>query len=451
MNQTTQQLQVKLSGQKVLVLGLGLQGGSKVANRLVQLGAHVRVTDQKTSAQLQTAVQQLHPSIELFLGQDYPELISWADIILKNPAVPYQHPLIQAALEQGKEVTTETVLAMISAKDRTIGVTGTRGKTTTTHLIHHILHQAGWQVELGGNIPQKPSLDVVLDAPEQSWFVLELSSFQLEALDRHRISPHVGVLTSLSPDHLNRYASMQQYVDTKTSLFRWQQSSDLAVWFDQPEWNDDIYARVQDGVESLLLTSAEVEEITQWAPTPLPGEHNRRNVALAARTCLALGVERQVIARAVASFYGVPYRQQVIPTQDGLTWINDTTATTPTALQTALEAQPDQNFILITGGTSKHLPFPAELKEELRRQAPHIVWLAGSGTTELLDELQLPETPATYQSMSKAVQAARTLAAQTGITRVLLSPGFSSFENFTNEFDRGDQFNASLLSTSPQT
>lgn len=435
----------KVQGKKVLVFGLGRQGGAKVANRLHELGAYVRVSDAQTQGQLAQSVAELDPAIKLSLGDQKATDIEWAEIIVKNPAVPYTHPLMVLAEEQGKVVTSETALALAPVRDRSIGVTGTRGKTTTSQLIFEILKQAGWKVLLGGNQPQRPTLDVVLTAEDDAWFVFELSSFQLESLDRERISPHIAVLTSLSPDHLNRYETMENYVSAKASIFRWQVAGDSAFFWKGSEWDELIRASIQSGVKSQALSFSEVAEVSQAFSFAVPGEHNKRNGTLAVKVARSLEIDDEVIARAVADFSGVPYRQQVLATNDGIIWINDTTATTPTALLTALETQGQTPFILITGGTTKHLPFPDLLISKLQQMSENIVWLAGSGTNELWEAIGAKNQKA-HEKMLDAVQAARSLSQEKGTPRVLLSPGFSSFEHFQNEFDRGDQFNVSVTS-----
>jgi UDP-N-acetylmuramoylalanine--D-glutamate ligase len=446
MHKVEQFLRQKLQNQKVLVLGLGRQGGVKVANRLAELGAKVRVSDQQTPDALATEIAQLNPGIETKLGSHDTSDILWADMIVKNPAVPFDHPMVKFAEEQNIPVTTETALALRSVRERTIGVTGTRGKTTTSHAIWHLLKEAGRDVVIGGNIPQQPTIETVLNASDAAIIVLELSSFQLESLDREQLSPHIAVLTSLSPDHLNRYGTMENYAAVKAHIFRWQQPGDKAFWIEQPEWESLLTAAVPTDVKRKVLTPAEITSLSHRFPGSLSGEHNQANLALATAVGQSLEVNEETLQRATTSFTGVPYRQQIIPTTDGLTWINDTTATTPTALLTALKTYADRDLILITGGTTKKLPFPPELLRTLSALQDRIIWLTGSGTAELTTALAI-SPPATFEAMNQAVAAARELAERHGVTTVLLSPGFSSFEHFQNEFDRGDQFNASLQNT----
>jgi UDP-N-acetylmuramoylalanine--D-glutamate ligase len=286
-----------------------------------------------------------------------------------------------------------------------------------------------------------PTLETVLQAQENDLFVLELSSFQLETLGKEKISPHIAVLTSFSHDHLNRYETMESYLEAKEHIFRWQQPNDAAFWLEQTEWQDHILASIPHDVTKKTLTLQDIRIQMARTPIALPGEHNQANATLAATVARYLGVDQEVLARAIASFTGVPYRQQIIPTEDGFTWINDTTATTPMALLTALKTHQTEKIILIAGGTTKNLPFPNELFERLKNPDVQTVWLTGSGTQELLTKLGEPHTH-TCQSLAEAVKIARQKAQELSVKTILFSPGFSSFELFENEFDRGDQFNA---------
>ncbi len=446
MNTVFSTLQKKLSSEYILVLGLGRQGGVKVVNRLIQLGARVRVSDRLSAKELSEPLKQIKPEAELKLGSEDLSLLDGITLVVKNPAVPSTHPIIQTAKQRGIRVTSETALALAPVSKRVIGVTGTRGKTTTSHLIFHLLQQAGKTVVIGGNIPQQPTLETILNAPENAYIVLELSSFQLESLEEAKISPHTAVLTSLSPDHLNRYGTLESYIDAKANIFRWQKSGDKAFWLEDPkhpDWMQRITHSVPQDVVAQEISQQDVEISRVRDSLSLAGEHNVRNAALAFFVGRSLGISAEILHRGLGSFPGVDYRQQVIPTKDEIVWINDTTATTPTALLTAVKTFSDRNFILIAGGTTKHLPFPEELTQKIRSLQDRIVWLSGSGTNELLSQLHIVPQK-TFDRMNEAVDAARAKAKELSADTIVLSPGFSSFDFYTNEFDRGDQFNQAV-------
>lgn len=420
---------------KVLVFGLGLQGGGTAsANTLIRAGAEVRATDTKSRDELRASLEKLDPAIAGTYGGHTLEDIDWADIILKNPAVPYSHPLIQRAVEKGKMVVTESAWTLQFSRNQTVGVTGTRGKTTTSHLIAAILQAAGKNVLLCGNIPEKPALSFLPAIGEETVVVMEISSFHLESSARLQVSPKYAVVTNVSPDHLNRYETVEEYAQTKAAIFAFQKPGDHAFFGTHHEWSAILEGSIPHGVEKHVLTQEDFVRAAQFG-SPLPGEHNQENIAFAVVVAKALEVSDDVIATAVAQFNGVPFRLQKVGESDGVTFINDTTATTPTALEKALDAQTEP-FVLIAGGTTKHLPIPENLRRKLREKPEKIIWLKGSGTNELHDD-----DSAVVASLAEAVHHAKEAARQTKARVVLFSPGFASFELFKNEFDRGEQFN----------
>lgn len=436
-----QALVADVANKRVLIFGLGRQGGGvQVANTLKEAGALVRVSDQLSEEELEQSIQALDPDIEVHVGRHDIGDLDWAELIVKNPAVPYEHPQIQEALSRGIPVVSETMLTLNYLRDRTIGVTGTRGKTTTSHLIHHILVESGRHALLGGNLPQHPALSLLRESQPESWFVLEMSSFQLEAAQYLPVSPHVAVITNISHDHLNRYPTMEDYTAAKGNLFAYQKPGDHAFWGSTHAWAKQLEMLVPEGVAGHALSKETLLERGERYRHQLLGGHNQENIGLAAYVADALEIPEEKIEQAVASFRGVPYRLETIAVKHGIRYINDTTATTPTALQKALEALAHERFVLIAGGTTKHLPIPDELTYHLRRLPQAVVWLDGTGTEEILAAGQLPQDGHT-RSIQEAIDLATTLAQKRRATTVVLSPGFSSFELFRNEFDRGDQFN----------
>lgn len=360
-------------------------------------------------------------------------------MIIKNPGVPFSHPLIQEAISLKKEVTTEAALALRFIREHSIGITGTRGKTTTTHLVHHILQAAGREALIGGNIPGQPTLSLLENAPDSAVFVLEISSFQIEAMDREQVSPKYAVVTNIYPDHLNRYDSLEHYAQTKASLFSWQKPGDHAFWNGDTQWEELITEHIQDGVQ--LHNLAEERRSHHFTfTTPLTGTHNQENILVAAEVARTLGVEERVISESIATFTGVKHRLQRVGPIRGITYINDTASTTPIALEKALAAQTEP-FVLIAGGTTKHLPFSETLLQNLRR-LPHIIWLPGSGTQEIIDALSHTKVAKQHvvASLAEAVRVATEIAKEENLSTVLFSPGFTSFEMFDNEFHRGDVF-----------
>ncbi len=387
MSTAWQRFQQEVSGRKVLVFGLGIQGGGvAAANTLVQAGAQVRATDIKTETELTTALTALNPQVVGRYGAHSLGDVEWAEIILKNPAVPFSHPLISLALAQGKKVITETTWALRYLRDQAIGITGTRGKTTTSHLIHALLQAAGRHPILCGNIPQKPTLSFLPEVSESTPVVIEISSFHLESCAHWQVSPHQAVITNVYPDHLNRYESLAEYAQTKALIFRYQQAGDHAYFGRHHDWADTLAEAIQPGVIQHILTRDTFQSTAAAYPSPLPGEHNRENLAFAIEVARTLGVDEATIHHTIAQFRGVPFRLEKVAIKHGVTFINDTTSTTPVALEKALDATVGP-YVLIAGGATKHLPLPESLLQKIRRQPRQIIWLPGSGTNEILAQL----------------------------------------------------------------
>ncbi len=441
-----QQFSQDYKNKKVLIFGLGLQGGGvEVANTFALAGAQVRVSDQKSASDLQSSLDALQPGIEVAVGGHQETDIDWADCIIKNPAVAYNHPHIARALSQHKPVLGEMALALTYVRDHSIAITGTRGKTTTTSLIAHLLSAAGIPVILAGNIPGKPLLAQLRDAQDDTWFVIEIPSFQIESFPYTKQSAHIAVITTLYPDHLNRYATWDSYVQSKTDLFTYQKAGDIAVYQADKPWSDIVAAAIQPQVESLPVGSANVENTKNHFRTSLQGQHNLENIAVAVAVAKIFAIEQSILTLAVEHFSGVAFRQENLGTVNGITFINDTTSTTPVALEIALDTFKNKHFILITGGATKNLPLSKELLQKLAQTPQATFVLAGSGAKELntaMEKENIRWEHQLCQSLPEAFQAAVSAAEQRQADTVLFSPGFASFEMFNNEFERGEAFNA---------
>lgn len=423
---------------KVLVFGLGLQGGGVGdALTLHQFGAHVRVTDQKSATELAASISKLPAGIELKLGGHDSEDLEWADLILKNPGVPDDHPLIMAAISRGLPVTSSIAELVRLARTKVIGITGTRGKSTTTELIYAVLNSVyPGQIVRGGNIPGTSGLALLRQADAAKYLVLELSSFQLHSFHPLKLSPHLAVITNIYPDHLNRYANMVDYIQDKEAITAYQTKDDFAVTGDNPGARQ--IAALSPGQQVLSSLSAVP---SSWQ-LQIPGTHNRENVSLVVSVSNILHINLEQVKKVVENFHGLPFRLENRGVVRGVTYINDTTSTTPIATIKAIEACSGP-LLLILGGPSKNLPIDDLIS--LLKSSPKVkklLVLGSKSNHELLQKLQTAckeKIIAQVHSMQSAVEVA---SAQTspGWT-VLLSPGFFSFDLFQNEFDRGRQFN----------
>jgi UDP-N-acetylmuramoylalanine--D-glutamate ligase len=444
---------MNLRGKRVLVMGLGLQGsGMAVARYAVQQGALVRVTDLQSPTVLAPSVQALSGlPIEFVLGQHRDEDFLWADVVIRNPGVPRSSPYLLLAQEHGARVEMESALFFMACPGRIIGVTGTRGKTTTSCLLHEILAASGAPTVLGGNVAGVETLSLLPQITERTLVVLELSSWQLEGLAPHAISPSVAVMTNIYPDHLNTYNGMEDYAAAKANVFRHQSAQGLAIfnydnswtrrfgeeapgetWFTSLELGGS-FARGSSAIDPFIFTD-----------TLLAGRHNLENILLATTTARLLGVADKIIAETVRRFGSIAHRLEEVRDRHGVLYINDSASTTPVAGRVALEAF-ERPIVLVAGGNTKHLPlerWPAMIVQRCR----DVALLSGSGTDELVpaieEEVQRQDAPnplrGVFADPTEALNVAVALTRPGDI--LLFSPGFTSFGMFLNEFDRGDQF-----------
>lgn len=447
-------------GLRVLILGLGRypQGsGSSAARYFATHGAEVTVTDMKGERELAASVRRLGGlGIRFVLGRHRLSDVDRADLVLRNPGVRRDSPMLARARAKGIEVTNDVIEFMRRTPATVVGVTGTRGKSTTSALVAAALEAAGRRVWLGGNIKVSP-LSFADRVRPGDVVVLELSSWMLEEFPERQVAPHVAVMTNLLRDHLNTYDSMGEYGQAKAGIFAAQKESDVAILGrDQPftrrvgrtvagrrVWTSarpiaeenavflrggEIVCR-EDGKETRVLSVSSIR---------LPGEHNAVNALSAVAAARAVGVPFPAIRRALRTFAGLPDRMETVRDFRGVRFVNDTTATTPDAAIAALRSLPPRRAVLICGGTDKELEFGA-MAREIRARAKSIVLLPGTATGKLkraLGRLRLPVREA--GSMAEAVAEAASLAGRGDV--VLLSPGAASFGLFVNEFDRGDRF-----------
>ncbi len=426
------------TGKKVLIMGLGLLGGGVGAARFfVEQDAAVTVTDLRPESQLRPSLEKLSGlPIRFVLGKHRQEDIVSADLVLRNPAVPSDSPYLTLARKRGIPVEMEAALfvKLVGRRD-VIGVTGTRGKTTTTMMIADIFRMSGRNVAVGGNVSGVSTLSLLPSITTETVVVLELSSWQLQGFDEAHISPDYAVITNIFPDHLNRYRSMEAYVEDKRAIFRYQdQHGHLFVNSDN-EYTPLFVSEAHGAVHRFSAQDCPVE-------LSLVGDHNRANAAAASAVARVLDVPESATNAALASFDGVPYRMQEIAVVDDVSYVNDTTSTMPEATMAAL-ASISSPIILIAGGADKGLAY-GNLGDLIDRRVKYVVLLEGSGTGKLESAIKRREKIlGKVSSMKEAVSLAREHVESGDV--VLLSPAFASFGLFQHEFERGDQFNRAVL------
>ncbi len=427
---------------RVLILGLGQYphgSGVEAAVFFAKRGDGVVVTDLKSAKELSANVKRLskYKNVRFVLGEHRLEDVRGAEIVVPNPRVRSDSPFFQEALRLGKTIESDISLFLSACKASVIGVTGTRGKSTTSTLIAEMLKTDGRRVWLGGNILVSP-LTFLSKVRASDWVVLELSSWQLELTGRKGVSPSYAVWTNLMRDHLNTYAGMEEYGEAKAQIFR-HQNQDGIVFLPM----DKSFSAYADSAPGQVIRvggeQTDAAGIVNSVHIKILGEHNKRNAEFAVAVAREVGVSMANIKKTLRTFPGVPHRQEEIAVIKGVRYINDTTSTTPDATIAALKTFIGRNSIhLIFGGTDKELEFE-EVAKVMKRTKPLIYLLPGTAREKIVKALTKAKV---VWSDALSLQDAMTHITSHVVRGdlVLLSPGCTSFGSFKNEFDRGEQF-----------
>ena len=426
---------------KVLIFGLGLLGrGLKDAIFFVERGAKVTVTDLKTKEQLKNSLDELAPyQMEYTLGKHKEKDFLAADLIIKNAAVPSNSPFLKLALKHHKKIDMDEALFAEYCPCPIIGITGTRGKSTTTALIAKILKE-NWENEkrkvyLSGNLQGEATLPLIDKVTKNDLVVLELSSWQLQGFGAKKISPHVAVFTNIFPDHMNYYKSMREYICDKKFIFQFQTKRDYCVINAENNYTKNI----KNEVRSKLIEFNKSDVPNNWRPI-VPGEHNLENIAAAMAVGKIFGLTKKQMRSSIENFIGLEHRLELVRTINDISFINDTTSTTPVAGVKALSSM-TKPTILIAGGATKNLNL-TEFARAIAKKVKAVVLLEGTATSELEKKICKHGgkhlIAGKYNNLEHALKHAHSLSLPGDV--VLLSPGCASFGLFKNEFDRGEQF-----------
>ena len=451
-----------LRNKRITVVGLGvLGGGVGVARYAAQQGAHVTVTDMRDAEALARSVQDLEGlPITFHLGgheiQDF--LPEGADIIVRNPGVPRRSEFLVAARDHGVPIEMEMSLFFRACPAPIIGVTGTKGKTTVSTLIGHMLQSWRKDSVMAGNMGIS-ALATIESIQEDTPVVIELSSWQLEALDEHRLGPAVAVLTNIHEDHLTHYDGFEDYAATKRTIGHHLRSVDVVVYnamqHDTSRIAQETPGRLMpfgdtepegDGAWStddalLVRWNGEVTTFARPVHLTLRGESGTENALAAVAAATVRGVPESNIARALGAFQGVPNRLELVDRCGGLTFINDTSATAPiaTAATLRLLSGTGESLTVICGGADKASDF-APLADAMAASDARLELLEGTGTQRLAQVLEARGVAVPKQHPSLASAFANALEQTSSPGTIALSPGCASFGMFRNEFERGEQF-----------
>jgi len=426
------------SGKRITVMGLGLLGrGLGDTLFLERCGAKVTVTDLKTADELAPSVQQLegHPVTLKLGGHDEADFIN-ADMILRNADVPRSSRFLEIAARNGVPIEMDESLFVKHFKGLVVGITGTRGKTTTTTLIHRILSAHRSRVFLAGNIMGCATLPLLEQIGPDDAVVLELSSWQLQGFHDAMLSPRAAVFTNVYPDHLNRYTGMDDYIEDKKAIFRYQRGEDFCLFNGDQEATMALAEEAPAGKDCFRASDIP----SDWNIL-LPGRHNRENVAAALGMARRLGVPEGIIQSEVESFKGIEHRLQWLGEKNGIQFINDSTSTTPVAGCAALASVDGERILLIAGGADKRLDL-SPLAQAAASRASRIALLQGTATPQLYREIVnaggKDKIVGQFDDLRRAVESLYGEARSGDV--ILLSPGCASFGMFRNEFHRGETF-----------
>ncbi len=451
---------------RVLIMGLGVQGrGEGIVTFFARQGAKITITDLKSKQELAPTLKKIaHIPCTLVLGKHRFEDFRDTDLVIKNPGVSRDSPYLKEARRHRVPIDTDVGIFFKLWRGKVIGITGTKGKSTTTNFIFRILRKGDLKPLLAG-VPGTSILSHLNQNTKRKLLVTELSSWDLEGLIAHKKSPHIAVITNVFPDHLNTYTSFQKYIDAKKIIFRFQKPyrKDLVILnYDNPitrRFAKDAPARVlffsqKENLKKIpakkrgawldngvVVSGRTAEPLLDFNEFRTTERHNIENILGAITLARALHISPRTIKSALALFRALPGRLEHIATIRGVRFINDTCATVPIATEHAIETFKKNPLILITGGVNKNVSYGNLAKKIAAYNITRVILLPGSASDALHTEL-------TKRKWRKYVLRVATLkdALRTAVKRatsgdtVLFSPAAASFNLFKNEFDRGNQF-----------
>ena len=467
------------AGVRALVVGLGREG-TALARFLLERGASVTVTDIRPTDELRELTGTIRSlageRVSFSLGGHPLSVLNGVDVVFVSPGVPLDIPLLQEAQRRALPLSSETRLFTRLCPAPVVGITGSSGKTTTTALVGAMLDGGPRRVWIGGNIGQ-PLITHLEEMQSNDIVVMELSSFQLElfaprqgtALKRDGLlyepggwSPHIGALLNVTPNHLDRHGSMQEYTAAKANILLHQRAGDWAVvGFDDPRarlsgealsgqqrviWfsleNRRLDGAFLDGESLILQLQGEWQTVCRKGDLKLLGDHNVSNTLAAMAIATAAGASPEALERAATTFSGVKHRLEFVLERDGVGWYNDSIATSPERTMAALKAF-DAPILLLAGGRDKDLPWDG-MAALTWSKARHLILF---GQAAGLIETAMRESPAAapeacrlhqVDSLARAVELAAKLGQPGDV--VLLSPGATSFDMYADFEERGDHF-----------
>jgi UDP-N-acetylmuramoylalanine--D-glutamate ligase len=449
--------QYDFAGKKVLIMGLGrFGGGVDAAKFAAKAGAKVIITDLALVEQLSDSISQLEefPDIEFHLGSHNAIDFEQADIIIANPAVPGDNEFLELARSSNKFITSQINIFFQLCPAQIIGITGANGKSTTAALTAHLLESAGREkVWLSGNIGNEPLLTRLDQIASDDLVVLELSSFQIEQLAQIQKAPTVALLTNLTPNHLDRYGTFENYCAAKEGIFKFQKLDDkfpaVSIFNAEDKVSAEWFEKYKKDAGRICITFS-ADDISEQIRESfgLPGRVNLSNLAAAMVVTRHFGIADDQFKTSLPQFRALSHRLELVAEINGVSCYNDSKATTPESAIAALEAF-ERPVIVIAGGYDKHVAFD-EFGKTIAEKAKVAV-LIGQTAEKIAEairktqdtRLKAQETIRNTRieivnSLAEAVQLANKVAESGDV--VLLSPACASYDMFDNFQKRGKEF-----------
>ena len=442
---------MEIKNKRVLVVGLATSGIPTV-NTLLQLGAKITINDIKQEDELKEVLEHMHiDQIQMILGH-HPEKVTQYDFIVLSPGIPTDLPFLVEAKVQGIPVIGELELAYRLCAGRFVAITGTNGKTTTTALTGEIFQNAQRETYVVGNIGVA-AVSKSLEASANAIMVTEISSFQLESIVDFR--PYIAAILNITPDHLNRHKTMENYIEAKANVFRNQTAKDILVLNrddeeayrlrEQANCHTIFFSRKQaleegafvEGGSIIVCKDAKKEHICKIKDLKIVGTHNLENALAATAIAYWAGISSTVIAETLAAFAGVAHRTELVDEVFGVRFINDSKGTNPDASIKAVEAVKEP-IILIAGGMDKGSSFESFV-DAFQDKVKYMVLIGETANKIKETALRMGfDHCCIVKDMEEAVQTAYSMAEE-GDT-VLLSPACASWDMYQSFEHRGNHF-----------
>lgn len=402
---------------KLAILGFGQEGKSllKFLRRSPKFkGSKIDILDKKNN-------------------KGYLSRVSSFDLVFRSPGVPYNLPELKSARKRGVEFSSGTKIFFEEYGGKIVGITGTKGKGTTSTLLYKILRAAGKKVLLAGNIG-KPAIDFLKSGEKYDWAILELSSFQLQDLD---ISPNLAVILDVFPDHQDAHLNLREYYEAKANIGKYQKKSDRVFFF-----SDDKNSKKIASKSPAWKMGVNYKKFKLFSPRELkmPGPHNFRNAVMAANVAFSLGIAVRTIKNAVTRFKGLEHRLEFVKKIGGFNFFNDSASTNPHTTAAAVGSFPGVKKILISGGRDKVDDY-SPIHRALKKHEIHAVILFGENKHRLQRAIGGLSKVKLAGNLKTAVRMAFGEAKMAGgEVCVVFSPGAASFDMFRNYAHRGEEF-----------